>query len=538
MAHYGDPIPLVPGDDWAVRVFTLDQAGQEVDFSDWTVTLASVTWLGGEIEVDADVSTAGSVLVSANETDTADLPYGKVSLLTIKAQSPGGEDRTIIAKEINGVRTLSATEATVQILGLQGIPGIRWRDDVNSGAWLTGTAYALNDGVYNDGSSYRAIAAHTSGASTEPGTGASWETVWELLALGTDPATAAAAIAAAADAEASKIAAAASATAAAGSATSAATSATSSGNSATSSANSASASSTSAGNSATSATGSANSAAASASSASAAATSAGNAATSEANAAASASAAATSVASYGYAFSTTTADADPGAGTIRLNNADPALATAAYVDNTDDTGGSITGILDSWDDAPNLVRGTLTIRSKSNPAIRRVYSVTGSVVDGTGYRKLTLAYSGGAGGFTNGMAVWLTFERAGNAGDGFLEWAASDETTAIAAGNGKLTTRFPYAFTATAIRASLSTAQTSGSIFTVDVKWWNGSAFVTILSTLITIDNTERSSVTAVTLPVLSKTSFADDDEFRIDVTQIGDGTAKGLKVKLLGQRT
>ena len=39
---YGDPIPLVPGDDVALTVATLDQNGDELDFSAWTVTFAKV----------------------------------------------------------------------------------------------------------------------------------------------------------------------------------------------------------------------------------------------------------------------------------------------------------------------------------------------------------------------------------------------------------------------------------------------------------------------------------------------------------------
>lgn len=50
------------------------------------------------------------------------------------------------------------------------------------GAWLTATAYAANDAVENNGASYICTSGHTSGASTEPGTGASWATVWDLLA--------------------------------------------------------------------------------------------------------------------------------------------------------------------------------------------------------------------------------------------------------------------------------------------------------------------------------------------------------------------
>ncbi|WP_395448696.1 hypothetical protein ACHMW7_28480 [Aminobacter sp. UC22_36] len=150
---------------------------------------------------------------------------------------------------------------------------------------------------------------------------------------------------------------------------------------------------------------------------SAAATSAGAASTSATNAANSASAAANSVAALPYNFSTTTTDADPGAGIFRLNNAAPGSATAAYIDNVDSDGVAATGVLDTWDDSTTTVRGVLTIRSKTNATIRHTYNVTGSVVDGTGYRKLTLAYVGGSGTLTNGAAHWLIFSRTGDAGE-------------------------------------------------------------------------------------------------------------------------
>jgi len=61
--------------------------------------------------------------------------------------------------------------------GAAGAAGLNWR-----GAWLTATAYAVNDGASNGGSSYICTQAHTSGAGTEPGVGASWATYWSTLA--------------------------------------------------------------------------------------------------------------------------------------------------------------------------------------------------------------------------------------------------------------------------------------------------------------------------------------------------------------------
>lgn len=111
--------------------------------------------------------------------------------------------------------------------------------------------------------------------------------------------------------------------------------------------------------------------------------------------------------------------------------------------------------------------------------------------------------------------------------------AVSDESTALTTGTSKVTFRMPYAFTLSSVKASLSTAQTSGSIFTVDINEGGSS----ILSTKLTIDNTEKTSVTAAGAAVISDSALAADAEITIDIDQVGDGTAKGLKVTLIGVR-
>lgn len=114
-----------------------------------------------------------------------------------------------------------------------------------------------------------------------------------------------------------------------------------------------------------------------------------------------------------------------------------------------------------------------------------------------------------------------------------LAIACSDETTALATGTNKAKFINPFAtaFNVTAVVGSLSTAQASGSIFTVDVN----EAGTSILSTKLTIDNTETNSSTAAAAPVISDASIAAYAEIEVDIDQIGDGTAKGLKVYLIG---
>lgn len=111
------------------------------------------------------------------------------------------------------------------------------------------------------------------------------------------------------------------------------------------------------------------------------------------------------------------------------------------------------------------------------------------------------------------------------------QYAISDEITPITAGTSKITFRMPFAFTLTGVRASLVTAQASGSIFTIDIN----ESGTTILSTKLTIDNTEKTSTTAATPVVISDANLADDAEITIDVDQVGNGTATGCKVTLIG---
>jgi hypothetical protein len=119
--------------------------------------------------------------------------------------------------------------------------------------------------------------------------------------------------------------------------------------------------------------------------------------------------------------------------------------------------------------------------------------------------------------------------------------ACSDENTAgitLSTSVPKVRFRMPYAFTLTDIKASLNAAQASGAtLFTVDVRK-SGS---TIFTTQMTFDNTETTTVTAVTPRVLTAnpTTFTADEEVTIFVSNNTAGNvAAGLKVTMIGSRT
>jgi hypothetical protein len=128
---------------------------------------------------------------------------------------------------------------------------------------------------------------------------------------------------------------------------------------------------------------------------------------------------------------------------------------------------------------------------------------------------------------------WVS-DTSGGAQTESLIIACSDETTAITTGTAKVTFRMPYAFTLSAVRASVTTAPT-GSTIIIDIN--EGGA--TILSTKLSIDATEKTSTTAASAAVISDTALADDAEITIDFDQVGSTIAgAGVKVYLIGART
>lgn len=116
-----------------------------------------------------------------------------------------------------------------------------------------------------------------------------------------------------------------------------------------------------------------------------------------------------------------------------------------------------------------------------------------------------------------------------------IECVVTAETEAVAAGTKKFVFRLPYRFVVSAVAGSLTVAQTSGTILTIDVNI--GAFSVLTTGRKLTIDNTEKTSATAALSAVVQSLDpvASNDAEVTIDVDQIGDGTAKGLKVYITG---
>lgn len=113
-----------------------------------------------------------------------------------------------------------------------------------------------------------------------------------------------------------------------------------------------------------------------------------------------------------------------------------------------------------------------------------------------------------------------------------LAVAISDETTNITTGTAKVTFRMPFAMTVTSVRASLSTASSSGNP-TFDI---NDTGTSILGANKLSIDANEKTSVTAATPTTIATSALADDDEITIDIDVAGTG-AKGAKVYIIGTR-
>lgn len=111
------------------------------------------------------------------------------------------------------------------------------------------------------------------------------------------------------------------------------------------------------------------------------------------------------------------------------------------------------------------------------------------------------------------------------------EYVIGDQSATLTTGTAKYITRAPHGLTVTEVRAALTTASSSG-VVTVDINK-NGAS---ILSTKLTVDASEKTSVTAATPAVISDAAIADDDELTFDIDTAGTG-AVGLKVRIYGVR-
>lgn len=249
-----------------------------------------------------------------------------------------------------------------------------------------------------------------------------------------------------------------------------------------------------------------------------------------------------------YTLDAATADADPGVGTLRFNNASPASATQIFIDNLDAAGADVSTWLDSFGaGGVSANRGLITIQSSDGSDLF-IATVTGSVTDGTGYRKLTVTPLVTSGTFEDGQAVFIQF--APGASDGVDGVAAGypfnfDSATAMAdpgAGDFRLNNATLSSVTAAAIddtsaasgNPDVSAAVLSWDDSTSSVRGYllikKASAPQNFALYSITGASTDNTGWTQLALTYVTHAgSFTDADLCSLEFTRTGDqGTVVG----------
>ena len=112
-----------------------------------------------------------------------------------------------------------------------------------------------------------------------------------------------------------------------------------------------------------------------------------------------------------FTYSTTTSDADPGAGGFRMNNTTYSSVTELYIDDADANGTDVATWVQTFDDNQTNYskRGRVRIQNAGTLTKYIVFDVTGAVTDATGYTKVTVAHVASSGTLSDGDKVFISF---------------------------------------------------------------------------------------------------------------------------------
>ncbi len=154
------------------------------------------------------------------------------------------------------------------------------------------------------------------------------------------------------------------------------------------------------------------------------------------------SAAASGKFGFQYTFSTSTVDADPGAGFVRFDSATPSAVTTIYLDLVDADGNNLIAWIASLDDALGTVKGFVYFRDIADDTKWGQYRLD-SIASPGGYVKLNVTAitaaglpSTTAGGLLISFDAWGNGAAAGNGLTGTATHSVLAENATIAVGAG------------------------------------------------------------------------------------------------------
>ena len=195
-----------------------------------------------------------------------------------------------------------------------------------------------------------------------------------------------------------------------------------------------------------------------------------------------------------FQYSTTTADADPGAGKFRLNNATIASATEMYIDDLEFNGTNVEAWIQSWDDVTgnDTNRGRIRISKANSLDTWMVFKVTGGITNATGYSKVSLVYIDSAGTFTNDDKFFVAFVASGEDGaiPGYF-YKFDTGTSDADPGAGEIA--FNNGTYASATVIFIDDADANGVTVSTDILTWDDSTS-TIRGNLMIYDINDRST--------------------------------------------
>ena len=245
-----------------------------------------------------------------------------------------------------------------------------------------------------------------------------------------------------------------------------------------------------------------------------------------------------------FQYSTTTTDADPGAGKFRLNHATISSATEMYIDDLEYNGTDVTAWVQSWDDVTgnDTNRGRIRISKANTLDTWMVFKVTGAITDATGYSKITLVYIDSAGSFADDDKVFIAFTASGE--DGAIPgYFYKFDTNTADSDPGAGEVKFNNGTYASATAIYINDADSNGASTATDVQSWGGSTS-TIKGSLHIIDIndsstyarfkitaavTDASGYNKITVEHLaSNNTFSAADELSITFVRAGDKGTTG----------
>jgi len=266
----------------------------------------------------------------------------------------------------------------------------------------------------------------------------------------------------------------------------------------------------------------------------------------------------TSAVAWSYTFNTGTTMSDPGAGTIRFDNATVASVTNLAFDATTADSGNpdISDFIASIDDGTNTSHeGFVTIKKQSTPATFAVYAVTGAVTDNTGWLQVPVTHVASGGSFSNTDTLYISMTRSGNLGatgptgstgargsDAGLDMTFESTTTDTDQGAGKVW--FNHGTLASATVLYMDDVDANSASINSWVDSWDDSTSTALRGTVKVVQQADpaifavynvtgavTSASTYSKIPVSYVTgagSFSDTDASSVSFSRTGDKGATG----------